>query len=169
MIRLLIVIASFVLVACTTTPDIESFADTSIQIAGRVSLTHDNRRDAGGFDYQLRGSIQQWTLYGPTGTLIGTLSADPSGAQWVTESGETTYAPSLDDLVTEAIGFAAPLASAKDWLRGRIPPQAQPREQGFQLIDWTVTWLKFNDAGQPRLISLTRGDTQIRLVAKSWN
>lgn len=168
MIRAFILAALVVLAGCAVKPTPSLSGSETVQVIGRVSLTHDGRRDAGGFDYRGSPTQQSWTLYGPTGTRVGELSAQSTGARWTPEDGPALQADNLDELVMDAIGVAAPLASAKDWLFGRVPAGALPTPAGFTLRGWELRWLKYNDTGQPRLIEMTRGTTRIRLVAKTW-
>ena len=159
------------LLAGCATPSLDTgLSENSLQIVGRVSISHDGRRDTGGFDYQLAGNLQTWQLFGPTGTRLGTLAQTREGAIWSPADGPTQTADDLDRLVQDALGVPAPLSSAQYFMRGLTPPETDQRtDDGFIIDGWTLSWLRFNEQGQPRLIQLENESTQIRLVAKSWN
>ena len=168
MIRVFLVVLATAIGGCAVQPGAPLTGPNDTQITGRVSLTHDGRRDAGGFTYRSAGARQSWILFGPTGTAVGELSSGPRGARWQPTDGDALAAADIDALVETALGVAAPLASARDWIWGRIPPGAHARDGGFSLDGWRLEWLKYTADGVPRLMRLTRGDTELRLVAKTW-
>lgn len=150
---------------------VPALADTSFSLSGRISIRHQEAAYHGTLHWQHTQATDELALAGPIGQGMAELRRDGNGAVLQLPNGERHEAATLDDLADRLFGAPLPIAALPDWIRG-IAPQAhldaQNRPVRLVLPDWTVEWLRYDDAGRPQLLSLESANVGVRLRIDSW-
>ena len=127
----------------------------------------------GGFSWRDTGRRLQLDLVNPLGSTLARITVDPTGALLERSNGATEQAPDADALVARALGAALPVASLRDWLRGRPGPGALQdlqrddagRPLSFRQDGWHVQMSRCDTLG-PGLLRLERRDGARRISAR---
>jgi outer membrane lipoprotein LolB len=148
-----------------------ALADTSFALSGRISIRHREAAYHGQLGWQHTAATDELVLTGPLGQGAAELRRDRNGVVLQLPNKERHEATSLDALADRLFGAPLPISALPDWIRG-IAPQAQLDEQQrpmrLVLPDWTVEWLRYDDAGRPQLLSLESANVGVRLRIDSW-
>ena len=151
---------------------VPALADTAFSLTGRISIRHQESAYHGTLNWQHTQASDELALAGPIGQGMAELRRDSYGAVLQLPNGERYEAATLDDLAERLFGAPLPIAALPDWIRG-IAPQAhrdaQQRPARLVLPDWTVEWLRYDDAGRPQLLSLESATVGVRLRIDSWS
>lgn len=150
---------------------VPALADTSFKLAGRISIRHQDEAYHGTLNWQHTAATDALTLAGPLGQGMAELRRNGDGAVLQLPDGERHEAMTLDALADRLFGAPLPIAALPDWIRG-IAPDAdrdeQQRPSRLVLPDWTVEWLRYDEAGRPQLLSLESAAVGVRLRIDSW-
>lgn len=91
------------------------------------------------FELRGDGTAGELRLISPLGTSLAHARWTPGHVRLETANGERSF-ESLDELASEALGEALPLAALPSWLGGRPWPGAAhtPAGDGFEQLGWQV-------------------------------
>lgn len=150
---------------------VPALADDSFSLNGRISIRHQEEAYHGTLNWQHTQATDELALAGPLGQGAAELRRDKQGVVLQLPNGERHEAATLDALAGRLFGAPLPISALPDWIRG-IAPDAQLDERlrpmRLVLPDWTVEWLRYDDAGRPQLLSLESADVGVRLRIDSW-
>ena len=142
-------------------------------LSGRVSVKHGTEAASGRISWQHETDSDDLLLSNPFGQGVARI-VRRDGLVTLTTSDQKVYrARDVGDLTEQVLGWRLPLAGLPDWVRGRAAAgvPAQTRLNGAHRLaelrqsGWVVEFLDYDDAsGLPSRLSLSRGDTQIRMV-----
>lgn len=142
---------------------------------GRFSLTYPSPSGegaaSGNFRLVSQGDALNLRLSTPVGITIAEITYDGSGAR-VEAGGQTSSAPTLEEAVSRAAGFALPVSEMRSWLDGVPDPAssfAASSEKGaFTQAGWTVSPSRFKENG-PELIRAEnpKEGVRVRLLVKN--
>lgn len=150
---------------------VPAFADPSFSLSGRISIRHHDEAYHGTLNWQHTAATDELALAGPLGQGAAELRRDESGVVLLTPNGERHQAATLDALADRLFGAPLPISALPNWIRG-IAPNAhldeKQRPVRLVLPDWTVEWLRYDEAGRPQLLSLEGADVGVRLRIDTW-
>lgn len=186
---------SAILSSCSTTKPLtsEQMARTrnyqeSVVMNGKINIQYQQNDKTevltGNFEWQQNSKELSITLTSSLGQTIAIIRENAQGASLEQGKNEMRYAPNVEQLLTESLGWSLPIAGMRDWLQGfdrnqqgqrfAIPTRDNQRSmsQGWQL-DFT-SWQEDGKQIHPKLINLYRrteevGDLKIRLAILEWN
>lgn len=190
---ILIICSCMGLVSCTTTKALNKEQmerprtyQEQVTMTGRISIQYQQNDKqeviSGNFEWQQNQDELTITLSSPLQT-IAIIRETPQGASLQQAKQETRYAPDVEQLLHESLGWTLPVGGLRDWLQGfdrqptgqrsMVPTQDRRRlmSQGWQ-IDFT-SWQEDQQQIHPRLIDLYRrtdevGDLKIRVAILEW-
>jgi len=146
-------------------------------LSGRVSVKHGTEAASGRISWQHETDSDDLLLSNPFGQGVARI-VRRDGLVTLTTSDQKVYrARDVGDLTEQVLGWRLPLAGLPDWVRGRAAAgvPAQTRLNGAHRLaelrqsGWVVEFLDYDDAsGLPSRLSLSRDDTQIRMVIDQW-
>ena len=182
------------LVSCTTTTPLNQEQmsrsrqyQEQVTMSGKISIQYQQNEKAetlsGNFEWQQNGQELTITLSSPLGQTIAIIHETPEGASLQQAKQETRYAPDVEQLLYESLGWTLPVAGLREWLQGfdrsasgqRIMVATRDRQrimsQGWQ-IDFT-SWQEDQNQIHPRVIDVYRrteevGDLKIRVAVLEW-
>ena len=185
---------SSALVSCTTTTPLNQEQmsrsrqyQEQVAMSGKISIQYQQNEKAetlsGNFEWQQNGQELTITLSSPLGQTIAIIRETPEGASLQQAKQETRYAPNVEQLLYESLGWTLPVAGLRDWLQGfdrsasgqRIMVATRDHQrimsQGWQ-IDFT-SWQEDQNQIHPRVIDVYRrteevGDLKIRVAVLEW-
>lgn len=150
-------------------------------VQGRLAIQ--TAKQGGSLDvfWNQQGEQYLIRLIAPLGQGAFLLQGDAHTARLQTASGEIRTADSADELFSDSLGVALPLASLRSWLRG-LPAAGASRlqwdEQGNLFIveqdGWRVEMARYSQVGGlhlPQTFYLSRADQpelMIRLLLRPW-
>lgn len=150
---------------------VPALADPAFSLSGRISIRHHDEAYHGTLDWQHTTATDDLALSGPLGQGAAELRRDGSGVILLTPNGERHEAATLDALADRLFGAPLPISALPGWIRG-IAPDAhldeKQRPMRLVLPDWTVEWLRYDEAGRPQLLSLESAEVGVRLRIDSW-
>lgn len=154
--------------------------------AGRVAVSQAGKGGSGQIDWQQHGrqymvtlsapiTRQSWRLSGDTHYEAGTLEGMEGGSR---------HGEDAEALLQEATGWAIPVNSLPDWVRGQpvwdtpVPAQvsraSDGRLQSLQQLGWTIEYRDWHPASEgrpalPRRIEARNGDARVKLLLDHWD
>lgn len=149
-----------------------AFGDTGFALSGRISIRHQDAAYHGIIDWSHSDQADELVLTSPLGQGVAELHRNGALAVLSLPNGERHEATTLEALAARLFGAPLPLAALPDWMRG-IAPEAERNEaqqpRRLVLPDWTVEWLRYDEAGRPQLLSLESPDLALRLRIDRWD
>lgn len=177
---------------CATPPQSGLAASTlrsyreQIEITGRMSAKYEaNYREQSisvHFTWTQTPDQTLISLRSPMGQTVARIAINAAGAE-LTRSGEPTrYAPSIDELSTEVLGWPLPVAGLRDWLQGflnaqhRVALTEASAAQAFTVDGWQLRytgWQTEDNVERPNRFDLSRqttkaGPVALRVVVDEW-
>ncbi len=149
-----------------------AYADNGFALSGRISIRHQDAAYHGVITWQHSAQADELILTSPLGQGMAELRRNGTTAVLSLPNGERHEAATLEALAARLFGAPLPLAELPSWLRGTAPEAErneaqQPRR--LVLPDWTIEWLRYDDAGRPQLLSLESPDLALRLRIDRWD
>ena len=157
-----------------------------IELSGRLSAKYEaNYREQSISVHFNWAQTRQQTLISlssPTGQTVATIVINAAGAE-LTRSGEPTrFAPTVDQLSTDLLGWPLPVAGLRDWLQGFLSAQHRTAlteasaNQAFTVDGWQLSytsWQTENNLQRPKRLDLSRqtgqaGPVALRIVVDEW-
>ena len=140
------------------------------------------------------GEGDEILLLSPLGQTLAQIRLDPDGAYLTTSEHQSYYAPDVESLTEQVLGWRLPLMGLQYWVQGINSPATSAemdvdrdgRILAMRQDGWNIDYLDYFPmsmssapvnaeepfqarAGQPRLLRLKRGGLQIKLVIDAWN
>lgn len=141
-------------------------AVASFSIGGRLMLRQGERRDHLRFEWEHSPDSDELLFSSPLGQGVARLTRDAGGALLELADGKRQRAGNWRALTQELLGTGLPLDQLPEWLRG-----ARPRMQG-DVEGWRVQVVEsvpYRQARLPRVIEITLGDVELRLIVDQRN
>lgn len=179
--------------ACATLPQPTAAATNlrsyheQIDISGRLSVKYEaNYREqfiSVHFDWSQTPQQTLISLRSPTGQTMATIVINAGGAQ-LTRNGEPTrFAPTVDQLSADLLGWPLPVAGLRDWLQGFLTAQHRvalteaSATEPFMVEGWQLrytSWQTENNIERPKRIDLSQqteqaGPVTLRIVVDQWS
>ena len=158
-----------------------------IELSGRLSANYEaNYREQSisvHFNWTQTRDQTLISLSSPTGQTVATILINADGAE-LTRSGEPTqFAPTVDQLSTDLLGWPLPVAGLRDWLQGFLTAQhrtaltAASATQPFTVDGWQLNYTSWQTEGtleRPKRLDLSRqtgpaGPVALRIVLDQWS
>jgi outer membrane lipoprotein LolB len=191
---LLLVLSATLLTACANlqnpAPASATIAHTyheQIEMSGRLLVLYQQNEKAqslpGSFEWKQDSNSTTVTLLTPTGQTAAIITMDRSGATLQQPKQETRFAPDLDSLMLDTLGWPLPIAGLRDWLQGFVAGKDGRRSAiaGGQDITlntdgWKLryaTWQDDTPETMPKRLDLNRytkeaGEVSLRIVITQW-
>lgn len=158
----------------------DGFANVDFRLRGRIGARVDEESFSASFDWQQAGdrfAIEFWGLMGQGRTL---LLGDGRRVRIVDARGQVVEAADdVDALMMRVLGWRAPIAALRDWVRGRIAPgpanrlahDVHGRPTRFEQRGWTVElrgWRSAAVGEVPAKVIARKGATRITIIGKEW-
>lgn len=185
----------FLLAGCTTLTDkpvavstvviesatSESVASANFELAGRVSVRDSKQSFSGGVRWHHTHASDEILLLSPLGQTVAQIQRNPEGVQLTTSEQKIYRAADVESLTGQVLGWRLPLTGLQYWVRGVNSPATSAavdkddagRVMAIRQDGWEIAYLSFfsleqGQAERPRVLSLQRGELEIKLVVDSW-
>lgn len=151
----------------------------SFSLRGKMGVRTATAGHSARLVWHQRGESFEIELSGPIGIGRTTLVGNPQNVAISDRDGRREYDDPSSALLRE-LGWSPPLEALRYWAVGlphpdksyqRLAPAAQPGVARFEQAGWIVEVEQLADYGQwrlPRKLTLSQGQTQLRLVASRW-
>jgi outer membrane lipoprotein LolB len=169
--KIIFLTLAMLLAACVSVPHMAELDQKPIVYSGRFSISYQHEgatlREQGGFEWKIQNTVDpikamQLALLSPLGSTMALIAfnpqAEPSKRASLTSPAQIDFAPDLDTLMQELLGWRLPLAELLPWLANTTPNRMP--------ADWSIAVLNRHDSGFPKLIT-ANNDAQrlsVRLV-----
>ena len=166
--------------ACTPLqPRFEGFADIDFRVRGRIGVRSGDEAFSASFDWRQAGdrfAIELWGLMGQGRTL---LLSDGRRLRVIDSRGKVVEDEDMDALMLRTLGWRAPVAALRHWVRGQLAPgpavalaqDEDGRLTGFQQLGWSVElrrWRSTTVGEVPAKIVAKREGRRVTVVCKEW-
>lgn len=164
-------------------------------LAGRVSVTGGKESFSSGIRWRHSEAGDEIILLSPLGQTLAQIQLGQDGAYLTTSEQQGYYAPDVESLTEQVLGWHLPVAGLQYWVRGIsspvTPAEVDVDESGrivaIRQDGWTIDYLGYfpprvssavpldmeellpPPTAQPRLLRLKRDALQIKLVIDAWN
>lgn len=136
-------------------------------LTGRVSVRHENNAYQSNLAWDHADSNDRLILTTPLGQGIATLERDAEGAILRLPNGREWREETLDVLAGRLFSTPLPIASLADWICGIAPHAVRDdhgRPQSLLENGWQVTWLRYDAANKPQLLTVEGDNLVLRLL-----
>jgi outer membrane lipoprotein LolB len=170
--RLFAIAVTFLVCACVSIPNQAGPEKQFKSHAGRFSINYQKdgiaQREQGGFEWKIQidspeEKAMQLSLLSPLGNTVVVIALNPSEPQInqrasFTSPNQTAFAPDLDSLMQNTLGWRLPLTALLPWLE-KSPPKQMP-------ADWEIAVQSRHATDLPKLITANneRLNLSVRLV-----
>ncbi len=157
--------------ACVSVPHLPELEKQHVAYSGRFSISYQedgaSKREQGGFEWKIQTATvaekaMQLALLSPLGNTMALIAFDPQAAAdkraSLTSPSHIDFAPDLDSLMQDLLGWRLPLAQLLPWLGTSTPSDAP--------ADWSIAVLSRHDNGTPKLMTASNAaqNLSVRLV-----
>ena len=153
------------------TPTTASAPDTPFHASGRISVNYDGKGQYGNFNWDHSAKRDELNLLSPIGSTVARLTRDSDGVT-LQADGKTRQAADVQELTSQALGWALPLDNLAWWIRGRIAPGtdvATASDGSLLQQGWQIRFLAGETGSTiPKRIDLIRQGLTIKLVTDQW-
>lgn len=174
-------VAMLVLAGCASVPPVSApVAVPGMQDAwtlqARIGVQHGEERMSGQLHWQHRTDRDELLMVSPLGQGVARIVRDTGGVMLEVPNQPPRYAPDVEALTREMLGYTLPVSGLVWWVQARPDPSgpfearhdeggrvAQLRQNG-----WVIDYLQYSEDARPRRLTVVRDGLQIRLVADSW-
>jgi outer membrane lipoprotein LolB len=167
------------LASCATTeiaPAIDRLPPVfDFSLAGRLSVRVADRIDSGGIRWErsTRPKEERIALFSPIGTQVAEIAPDSTGGFAFRRGNDYRSAATVEELAAELLGVALDLDRVAGWLQGAgLDDSGRGQASTRDGRIWTVLaedFRRHSNAVVARRLSLSSGDTVVRLVIDEWN
>ena len=166
--------------ACTPLqPRFEGFADFDFRVRGRIGARDGDEAFTASFDWRQAGerfAIELWGLMGQGRTL---LLGDGRRLRVVDARGQVVEDADMDALMLRTLGWRAPIAALRHWVRGEVAPgpaaglahDERGRLSRFRQLGWSVElrgWRSAAEGEVPGRVVAHKEERRITVVCKEW-
>ena len=160
----------------TPAPPLELASAWSLQ--GRISVKAGDEALSGQLQWRHQGQQDVLMLASPLGQGLARIERSPAGVVLELPDEAPRRAPTVEVLTADALGYALPVGGLVYWIQGRADPAAPfelslddfGRPAHISQDGWSIRYVKYFDdrSYQPRRITLSRDDLEIRLAIDDW-
>lgn len=183
--RRLLLLCLVVMAGCRTLPPPETMqrpadpGQASFDLNGRISITHDGKRDAANLRWSHTPDGDEMSLVAPLGQTVARLVRNGQGA--TLETSEQRYvAGNIGELTQQALGWTLPLEGLPYWVFALPSPESESDVEsapGGQVSvlrqdGWEMRYLRYaSEAADslPMRMRLAREGVEIQLMVDEWN
>ena len=151
--------------------------ETRFELAGRMAASNGEDALSGKFSWQHTPDRDQWDFFSPLGQVVARLSRQGDQASLVTSDGQRFDEP-FQQLVSRVLGMSVPVSALPRWVQAGVVANEDVREldamgRPQKIIDsgWLVRYPSYasdRPDARPRVIELSRGEANLKLVIDSW-
>ena len=168
--------------AAPVLPTTEAPAATAVlafTLAGRIAVKHGDQGFSGGVRWAHGDAGDEISLTSPLGQTVARITGTREGYQLITSEGKLFTAPDAEALTRGTLGWALPVRGLVHWLRARNDPERNAvididgegrvervRQDGGDIA--YARYRSFDGRRHPGLITLRRGEVEIKLVIDDW-
>lgn len=175
-----VLVAPLLCAACAPLqPRPDGFANFDVRVRGRIGVRGGGEAFAGSFDWRQAGDRFAIALWGPLGQGRTRLIGDDRSVRLIDARGRVREDVDANALLLRAIGWRAPVAALRHWVRGRVAPDAAAelerdangRLTRFQQFGWTVElrgWRSTAAGDAPARIVATKDGRRVTVICKEW-
>lgn len=173
--------ALLVLAGCAAVPNLPApasrpAAEGAWTLQGRIGVQHGDESMSGQLHWQHRADRDELLMISPLGQGVARIVRDTGGVTLEVPNQPPRYAPDVESLTRETLGYVLPVSGLAWWVQARPDPSspfevrhdeggrvAQLRQDG-----WVIDYLQYTEDARPRRLTVAREGLRIRLVADSW-
>jgi len=150
------------------------------RMRGRVALSDGEQGGNGRLTWEQSADRLDVRFSAPLSQRTWRLERDRLGARMIDDQGQVSHAGDLQELLDRAWGIGVPVDALSYWLRGsrqpgsgRVSLDQQARLQQLQQSDWTVDYLRWQEAADglptlPTKVYASSGKRWVRVVVQRW-
>lgn len=172
-----------VVTTIVTEPDTNTHhvSAADFNILGRISIKDEKQSSSGSFRWQHLATSDEILLFTPLGQAVAEITKDHEGVRLITSKLEAFYAPDVENLTQEILGWRLPLNGLQYWIQGTHSPVTvaekdldnQDRIVAIRQDGWHIHYSSFapmqlNSIPLPRVLDLIYQNLKIRLVVDDW-
>lgn len=173
------VLVATMLAACAAVP-LAPRSPESFDLVGRALVTYSGGAVTANLRWEHAAAMDEIWLMTPTGQTLAHIVDSAQGATLTRADRQQYRAGSVEALTRQALGWSLPLSLLQYWVRGEPAPGDTPggiqRNADNALLTltqhgWQVSFtyhLQGELAGKVRILDLSDGANQIRLVIDTW-
>lgn len=159
--RLLTILLSIIVSACSTSPSKNIAWDW--QFSGKVYVQNGQDRDSANILWQHTDRLEIIQVSGPLGQGATRLSISPNSAT-LSQNGEIkAIADNADDLLAEFIDLPISIAQLRNWL-----VLSDSRANEFTNDGWTIQLSKFDSLSRPQKLTASNNTQKLILLISNW-
>jgi outer membrane lipoprotein LolB len=150
---------------------------THFEVAGRLSAQSGEEALNGKFVWQHSPDRDQWDFFSPFGQVVARLNRQGDDASLITANGQRFDEP-FAQLVSRVLGMSVPVSGLSRWVQAGVAANEDVREldavgRPQKIIDsgWQVRYPSYASErpdARPRIVEVSRGDANLKLVIDSW-
>ena len=175
-----ILVALLLSAACASLqPRLEGFADFDFRVRGRIGVRGGGEAFSASFDWRQAGDRFAIEIWGPLGQGRTRLLGDGRAMRVIDARGHVMEDADADALMAQALGWRAPIAALRHWVRGAVAPDAavelqrdaSGRVTRFEQHGWTVElrgWRSAAVGEVPGRIVATKAGRRVTVICKEW-
>lgn len=152
---------------------------TDWALIGRLAISDGSEGGSGNLSWAQVGLETQMSFRGALGKGAWQLQSDESGARLELANGTVSYAPTVDELVVEHVGWKVPVDALSWWIKGLAQPgewETRTLDQEGRLTElrqfgWEVKFANYSgqdDAWLPKKLTAQRGHYQVKMAVRDW-
>ncbi len=176
---------------CAATPPVEhprpglddgpGPAVANFRMRGRIGVRGAGQGFSATFHWRQAGDDYEIELWGAFGQGRARVRGDAAQVTITDARGYTVRGSSAEALMAEQLGWSAPVAALRYWVRGRYAPAATVSRRrydangalaGFQQLGWAVElsrWRSSPAGPVPGKIAASQADRAIAIICKEWS
>ncbi len=187
-------LAVTLLSACTAVPVTESGASSEAAyqhraevisgvsrwgLVGRISLDNGEEGGSGRLQWDVKADRSTINFHGAMGRGAWQLETDPQGAVLRLADGNEFFAPAVDELIQQQVGWSIPVAALQWWVRGLAAPgPVVERQLGaggllkrLKQFGWQVDFNRYGQesgVAMPTRMVARHNSNRVKLAISRW-
>ncbi len=198
--RIAVCLLVMVLTGCATTPRAPSVSGDPViatdiawqqhaeqlgqlqawRLSGRIGARQDQQAWNAGLEWRQTDDLYEIDLLSPFGSKLAHFSGNEQGVFLTNSKGQTAFAETPEQLMTQLLGFSLPLAGMRYWVRGLPEPGIQHqrlelnkagRLSQLSQSGWEVDYLQYQSVAGvdlPKRLKMSHEEIGVTLVIKDW-
>ena len=150
----------------------------SFEIAGRLSVRHDNEGFSGNLRWRHVFGEDEFVVQTPLGQGVARVTQNAQGATLQMADGQVLHAQDAESLTQQALGFRLPLSGLPHWVQAQaVSDAAQMRHNDDGTLatlgeqGWQIEYLAYENVDNktlPSKLSMQNSELKLRLVIDAW-
>ncbi len=161
-------------------PVLESVPNADFRLRGKIGLHTRDEAFSASFDWLQAGDSYRIEFWGPLGQGRARLLGNSREATVIDARGNIADGRSPEALMTQQLGWSAPVATLRHWVRGGYDPALAATERSydadgtlsrFEQLGWVVELSRWQDSAVGRVpgrIVAKQGRRRLVVVCKEW-